>query len=82
MQIAPPVEQEPKTSQICHQWKPCHGSVAQSVERPSKVPVCCNSTNLGSKHKRDMSSLSLSLSLSLCLSLSLITPQHEVVGKS
>ena len=36
------------------------GAVAQSVERPSKVPVWCNSTDVGSNHERDMSSLSLS----------------------
>ena len=35
----------------------CRGVVAQSVERPSKVPVWRNST-VGSNHERDMSSLS------------------------
>ena len=35
----------------------CHGTVAQLVERPSKVPVLCNSTALASNHKRDMSTL-------------------------
>ena len=29
------------------------------VERPSKVPVWCNSTDVGSNQERDMSSLSL-----------------------
>ena len=48
-----------------------HGAVAQSVEPPSKVPVWCNSTDVGSNHKRDISS-----------PLSLITPQHKVVGKT
>ena len=32
------------------------GAVAQLVERPSKVPIWCNSTDLGSNHERDMSS--------------------------
>ena len=27
-----------------------YGAVAQSVERSSKVPVWCNSTDMGSKH--------------------------------
>ena len=30
------------------------GSVAQSVERPSKVPVWCNSPDVGSNHERDI----------------------------
>ena len=38
------------------------GAVAQLVERPLKVPVWCNSTDVGSNQERDMESLSLSLS--------------------
>ena len=30
----------------------CHGIVAQSVERPSKVPDWCNSTDVGSNPGR------------------------------
>ena len=37
-------------------------TVAQSVEHPSKVPVRCNSADVGSNHVRHTSSLSLSLS--------------------
>ena len=43
--------------------RPSRGAVAQLVERPSKVPIWCNSTDVGSNYERDMSSLSLSLSL-------------------
>ena len=35
------------------------GTVAQVVERPSKVPVGCNSTDVGLNRERDMSSFSL-----------------------
>ena len=42
-------------SQVCSR-----GAIAQSVERPSKVPVWRNSTGVGSNHKKDMSSASLS----------------------
>ena len=35
---------DPRVSKI---RQPCHGAVAQSVERPSKVPVWCNSTDVG-----------------------------------
>ena len=30
------------------------GVIAQSIERPSKVPVCCNSTGVGSNHEKDI----------------------------
>ena len=33
-------------SGLNHSW----GAVAQLVERPSKVPVRCNSTDMGLKH--------------------------------
>ena len=32
------------------QFCKCRGAVAQLVERPSKVTVWCNSTDMGSKH--------------------------------
>ena len=44
------------------------GAVAYSEERPSKDPVWCNSTDVGSNHERDISSF-----------LSLHT-RHKVVG--
>ena len=28
----------------------CHGTIAQSVEHPSKAPVWCNSTDVGLNH--------------------------------
>ena len=34
-------------------------AVAQSIDRPSKVQVWCNSNDVGSNHERDMSSVSL-----------------------
>ena len=34
----------------------CRGAAAYSVERPSKDPVRCNSTDVGSNHARDISS--------------------------
>ena len=36
----------PKVSQLTNR-----GAVAQLVERPSKVPVWCNSTDVGSNHR-------------------------------
>ena len=42
-------------------WYFFRGAVAQSVERPSKVPpVRCNFTDVGSNHERDMCHRSLS----------------------
>ena len=38
--------------QVRHEQVPrsCRGAVAQSAERPSKVPVLCNATYVGSNH--------------------------------
>ena len=46
-----------------------HSAVAQSVERPLKGLVWCNSTEMGSNRARRHV-------------ITLITPRHEVVGKS
>ena len=45
------------------------GAVAQSVEGPSKVPVWCNSADVGSNHVQRHF-------------ISLISQWHKVVGKS
>ena len=44
-----------KTLKLPTKLSCCCGAVAQLVERPSKVPARCNSTDMGSNHK--MSSL-------------------------
>ena len=38
-------------------FKKCHGAVAQSEERPLKVPVWCNSTDVGLYRERHFISL-------------------------
>ena len=58
-------------------------AVAQSVERPSKVPDWCNTTDMGLNHGREtfFHLFFFSKRGKSSLSHPLITQRHKVVGK-